>query len=165
MIYPPLTIYKKCSKKSFSPYGIPCQCVELIRRYFNLYYGLTFESVIDAYEMFYKINSITNIAHKTIVLDTVNANDIQSSSNSIRVGDIIFWKRNRINGYYGHVAIVIYAANGTVVIAQQNTSKILEEYNTSDIIREMNKSDSLFLGIKRLPNFVIIPEQIQIQTN
>jgi hypothetical protein len=27
----------------------------------------------------------------------------------------------------------------------------------------MNKSDSPFLGIKRLPNFVIIPQQIQIQ--
>ena len=29
----------------------------------------------------------------------------------------------------------------------------------------MNKPDSQFLGIKRLPNFVIIPQQIQIQTN
>ena len=135
MIYPPLTIYKKCSKKSFSPYGIPCQCVELIRRYF------------------------------TIVLDTIHASNIPLSNNSIRVGDIVFFKRNIKNGHYGHVAIVIYAANGTVVIAQQNTSKILEEYNTSDIIREMNKPDSQFLGIKRLPNFVIIPQQIQIQTN
>ena len=164
MIYPPLIIYKKCSKNSFSPYGIPCQCVELIRRYFNLYYGLSFESVTDAYEMFYKINSLTNISRKTIVLDTIRANTIPSSSNSIRVGDIVFFKRNIKNGHYGHVAIVVYAANGTVVIAQQNTSKILEEYNTSDIIREMNKPDSQFLGIKRLPNFVIIPQQIQIQT-
>lgn len=163
MIYPPLIIYKNCPKNSFSPYGIPCQCVELIRRYFNLYYGLSFESVIDAYEMFYKINSLTNVANKTTVLDTINAIDIPLSNNSIRVGDIIFWKRNIINGNYGHVAIVIYTANGTVVIAQQNKSKILEEYNTSDFIREMNKSNSQFLGIKRLPIFVIIPQQIQIQ--
>ena len=165
MIYPPLIIYKNCPKNSFSPYGIPCQCVELIRRYFNLYYGLSFESVIDAYEMFYKINSLTNVANKTTVLDTINAIDIPLSNNSIRVGDIIFWKRNIINGNYGHVAIVIYVANGTVVIAQQNKSKNLEEYNTSDFIREMNKSNSQFLGIKRLPIFVIIPQQIQIQTS
>jgi len=165
MIYPPLIIYKNCKKNSVSLYGIPCQCVELIRRYFNLYYGLSFESVTDAYEMFYKINSLTNISRKTIVLDTIRANTIPSSSNSIRVGDIVFFKRNIKNGHYGHVAIVVYAANGTVVIAQQNMSKILEEYNTSDIIREMNKPDSRFLGIKRLPNFVIIPQQIQIQTN
>jgi cell wall-associated NlpC family hydrolase len=115
--------------------------------------------------MFYKINSLTNVANKTTVLDTINAIDIPLSNNSIRVGDIIFWKRNKINGNYGHVAIVIYASNGTVVIAQQNKSKNLEEYDTSVIIREMNKSDSQFLGIKRLPNFVIIPQQIQIQTS
>jgi cell wall-associated NlpC family hydrolase len=113
--------------------------------------------------MFYKINSITNIVNKSIVLDTINATDVPLSNNSIRVGDIIFWKRNKINGHYGHVAIVIYAANGTVVIAQQNKSKNLEEYDTSYLIREMNKSNSQFLGIKRLPNFVIIPQQIQIQ--
>lgn len=165
MIYPPLIIYKNCKKNSVSLYGIQCQCVELIRRYFNLYYGLTFESVIDAYEMFYKINSLINIANKTIALDTINAGYVTSSNNSIRVGDIIFWKRNIKNGNYGHVAIVVYVANGTVVIAQQNRSKIFEEYDTSDIIREMNKPCSQFLGIKRLPIFVIIPQQIQIQTN
>ena len=164
MIYPPLIIYKNCKKNSVSLYGIPCQCVELIRRYFNLYYGLTFESVIDAYEMFYKMNSLTNIANKTIALDTINAGYVPSSNNSIRVGDIIFWKRNIKNGNYGHVAIVVYVANGTVVIAQQNRSKIFEEYDTSDIIREINKPGSQFLGIKRLPIFVIIPQQIQIQT-
>lgn len=163
MIYPPLIIHKNCKKNSVSLYGIPCQCVELIRRYFNLYYGLTFESVIDAYEMFYKINYLRNIANKTITLDTIYAGYIPLSNNSICVGDIVFWKRNIKNGNYGHVAIVVYVANGTVVIAQQNSSKIFEEYDTSDVIREMNKSDSPFLGIKRLPNFVIIPQQIQIQ--
>jgi surface antigen len=115
--------------------------------------------------MFYKINSLINIANKTIALDTINAGYVTSSNNSIRVGDIIFWKRNIKNGNYGHVAIVVYVANGTVVIAQQNRSKIFEEYDTSDIIREMNKPCSQFLGIKRLPIFVIIPQQIQIQTN
>ena len=163
MIYPPLIIYKKCSKDSFSPYGIPCQCVELVRRYFNLYFGLSFNGIKDAYEMYYKINYLTNMANKFIKLDTINASDVKLSSSSIRVGDIIFWKRNIKNSFYGHVAIVVYVANGTVIIAQQNMSNLLEEYNISDIIQEMNKRDSPFLGIKRLPNFVIIPHQIQIQ--
>lgn len=163
MIYPPLIIYKKCSKDSFSSYGIPCQCIELVRRYFNLYFGLSFNSIKDAHEMYYKMNYLTNIANKYIALDTINANDLKLSGSSIRVGDIIFWKRNIKNSFYGHVGIVIYVANGKVIIAQQNTSNVLQEYNVSDIIQEMNKNDSPFLGIKRLPVFVIIPHQIQIQ--
>jgi hypothetical protein len=162
MIHHPLIIYKNCSKNSVSSYGIPCQCVELIRRYFNLYFGLTFKSIKDATEMFYKINFLTNITKQAVALYTINAGNVEPVTITIQVGDIIFWKKNKINGYYGHVGIVVYATNETIIIAQQNAKTELEEYRISDIMYEMNKPDSPFLGIKRLPSFVIIPQQIEV---
>jgi len=53
-----LIINKDRRKKIKSDYGIPYECVELIRRFFNQYYGLTFPSIKDAYEMFKKIDSL-----------------------------------------------------------------------------------------------------------
>ncbi len=79
------------------------------------------------------------------------------------MGDILFWKRNRANNYYGHVAIIVRAIKGKVAIAQQNMDKLVEEYSTSDIIRAMNRKNSQFLGIKRLPKFIPTPVRISIE--
>lgn len=160
MIPSPLILYKKNPKKTYSNYGIPFECVELIRRYFTLYYGLTFPSIPDAFDMFSSINSLIHInTNQVILLETVNSQNVDD----LRVGDIIFWKRNRSNTNYGHVAIVVSAIKGKVVIAQQNMDDLVEEYNASDIIRAMNRKNSQFLGIKRLPRFIPIPIQIPIE--
>lgn len=160
MIYHPLILYKKNPKKTYSNYGIPFECVELIRRYFTLYYGLTFPSIPDAFDMFSSINSLIHInTNQVILLETVNSQNVDD----LRVGDIIFWKRNRSNTNYGHVAIVVCAIKGKVVIAQQNMPDLVEEYNASDIIHAMNRKNSQFLGIKRLPRFIPIPAQIPIE--
>jgi len=160
MIYHPLILYKKNSKKTYSNYGIPFECVELIRRYFTLYYGLTFPSIPDAFDMFSSVNSLIHInTNQVILLETVNSQNVDD----LRVGDIIFWKRNRSNTNYGHVAIVVSAIKGKVAIAQQNMSNLVEEYNASDIIRAMNRKNSHFLGIKRLPRFIPTPTQIPIE--
>ena len=160
MILSPLILYKKTPKKIYSNYGIPFECVELIRRYFTLYYGLTFPSIPDAFDMFSSVNSLIHInTNQVILLETVNSQNVDD----LRVGDIIFWKRNRMNTNYGHVAIVVSAIKGKVAIAQQNMPNLVEEYNASDIIRAMNRKNSHFLGIKRLPRFIPTPTQIPIE--
>ena len=160
MIPDPLILYKKNPKKTYSNYGIPFECVELVRRYFTLYYGLTFPSIPDAFDMFSSINSLIHInTNQVILLETVYSQNVDD----LRVGDILFWKRNRMNTNYGHVAIVVSAIKGKVAIAQQNMGNLVEEYNTSDIIRAMNRKNSQFLGIKRLPRFIPTPVRIPIE--
>ena len=160
MIYQPLILYKKNPKKKYSNYGIPFECVELIRRYFTLYYGLTFPSIPDAFDMFTSINSLIHInTSQVILLETVFSQNVDD----LHVGDIIFWKRNRANNNYGHVAIVVHSTKNKIVIAQQNMDKLVEEYNKSDIIRAMNRKNTQFLGIKRLPIFIPIPLRILIE--
>jgi hypothetical protein len=110
--------------------------------------------------MFSSINSLIHInTSQVILLETVNSQNVDD----LRVGDIIFWKRNRTNNYYGHVAIVIRASKGKVAIAQQNMDDLVEEYSASDIIRAMNRKNLQFLGIKRLPKFIPIPSRIPIE--
>jgi len=160
MIPEPLILYKKNPKKIYSSYGIPFECVELVRRYFILYYGLTFPSIPDAFDMFTSINSLIHInTSQVILLETVFSQNVDD----LHVGDIIFWKHNRTNSNYGHVAIVVRSTKGKVVIAQQNMKKLSEEYKKSDIISAMNQKNSQFLGIKRLPKFIPIPVRILIE--
>jgi hypothetical protein len=110
--------------------------------------------------MFSSINSLIHInTNQVILLETVNSQNVDD----LRVGDILFWKRNRTNSNYGHVAIVVHSTKGKVIIAQQNREKLVEEYSTSDIIRAMNRKNSLFLGIKRLPRFIPTPVRISIE--
>ena len=52
-----LNIYMDRRRKIKTDYGIPFECVELARRFYNQYYGLTFPSIRDAYQMFKKIDS------------------------------------------------------------------------------------------------------------
>ena len=160
MIYHPLILYKKNPKRTYSNYGIPFECVELVRRYFTLYYGLTFPSIPDAFDMFSSINTLIHInTNQVILLETVNSQNVDD----LRVGDIIFWKRNRANNYYGHVAIVIRPLKEKVAIAQQNMDDLVEEYSASDIIRAMNRKNSQFLGIKRLTRLIPIPARIPVE--
>jgi len=160
MIPYPIILYKKNPKKTYSSYGIPFECVELVRRYFTLYYGLTFPSIPDAFDMFSSINSLIHInTNQVILLETVYSQNVDD----LRVGDILFWKRNRANTNYGHVAIVISSLKGKVAIAQQNMDDLVEEYTTSDIIRAMNRKNSQFLGIKRLPRFIPTPVRIPVE--
>jgi hypothetical protein len=110
--------------------------------------------------MFSSVNSLIHIkTNRNILLETIFSNDVDD----LRVGDIIFWKRSRINDNYGHVGIVVYSTKTNVIIAQQNTDNLVEKYNKSDIIREINKKKTKFLGIKRLPDFIPIPTRIRYQ--
>jgi len=155
-----LIINKDRRKKKKSDYGIPYECVELVRRFFNQYYGLTFPSIKDAYEMFKKIDSLIHTTNNQVVLlQTITSPNIQN----IQICDILFWKRDKKNINYGHVAIIVYSDKEKTVIAQQNEDNSLEVYNTTKIIQEINKKNSPFLGIKRLPNWIPKPEMIYVK--
>jgi hypothetical protein len=148
--------------KYTSPYGIPFECVELIRRIFSTQCNYTFPSIVDAEDMFYSINALYNITDKstTVSLKTYqypygsgyeNPNKIILSY--LKPGNLLFWKKIQDNDdfKYGHVAIIISANNFQVTIAQQNRNPPIEVYNITELIGLMNRDNSQFLGIKVIP--------------
>jgi len=160
MIMNQLEIYMDRRRKIKSNYGIPFECVELARRFYNQYYGLTFPSVRDAYQIFKKIDSLIHTGnHQVILLQTITAPNIDR----ICVGDTIFWRKHKKNDNYGHVGIIVYSDGKKVVIAQQNEDNALEVHNTRKLIDEMNKINSPFLGLKRLPDWIPKPAMIYVK--
>ena len=149
-----------------SSYGIPFECVELIRRILSTQCNYTFPSVVDAEEMFFSINALYNIheTSTTVSLKTYQfpygfeyAYAYENSKNKIlsylKPGNILFWKKvkNDDDFMYGHVAIIISANNFHVTIAQQNRDPPIEQYNTAKLVAMINREDSQFLGVKVLP--------------
>jgi hypothetical protein len=147
-------------KKIKTNYGIPFECVELVRRFYNQYYGLTFPSIQDAYQMFKKIDSLIYTGnHQIVLLQTLTAPNIDR----ICVGDAIFWRRNVKNLNYGHVGIIVYSDGKKVVIAQQNQKKPLKECNTLEILKKLNLRNGKYLGLKRLPDWIPKPAMIYVK--
>jgi len=145
-----------------SPYGIPFECIELIRRIFSTQCNYTFPSIVDAEDMFYSINTLYNITDKstTVSLKTYqypygsgyeNPNKIILSY--LKPGNLLFWKKIKDDDdfKYGHVAIIISANNFQVTIAQQNRNPPIEVYNITELVGLMNRDNSQFLGIKVIP--------------
>ena len=155
-----LQIYMDRKRKINTGYGIPFECVELARRFYNQYYGLTFSSVQDAYQIFKKIDSLIHTANnQVILLQTIGAPNIDR----ICVGDAIFWRRKEKNMNYGHVGIIVYSDGKRVVIAQQNQKKPLKEYTTVELLKKLNLRNGKFLGIKRLPDWIPKPAMIYVK--
>jgi len=155
-----LQIYMNRKNKIKTGYGIPFECVELARRFYNQYYGLTFLSVKDASEIFKKIDSLIHTGnHQMVLLQTISAPNIDQ----ICVGDAIFWRKHKKNDNYGHVGIIVYSDGKKVVIAQQNEDNALEVHNTRKLIKEMNIINSQFLGLKRLPDWIPKPAMIYVK--
>jgi hypothetical protein len=148
--------------KYTSPYGIPFECVELIRRIFSTQCNYTFPSIVDAEDMFYSINTLYNITDKstTVSLKTYqypygsgyeNPNKIILSY--LKPGNLLFWKKIQDDDdfKYGHVAIIISVTIFQVTIAQQNRNPPIEVYNITELVGLMNRDNSQFLGIKIIP--------------
>lgn len=155
-----LQIYIDRNRKINTEYGIPFECVELARRFYNQYYGLTFSSVKDAYEMFDKIDSLIHTGNNQVVqFQTIEAPNIDR----ICVGDSLFWRRQEKNGNYGHVGLVVYSDGKRVVIAHQNQKKPLKEYTTLEIQKKLNIQNGKYLGIKRLPDWIPKPSMIYVK--
>lgn len=147
-------------RKIKTDYGIPFECVELARRFYNQYYGLTFPSIRDAYQMFKKIDSLIYTGNnQVILLQTIVAPNIDR----ICVGDALFWRRKEKNDNYGHVGIVVYSDGKRVVIAQQNQKKPLKEYTTLEIQKKLNLKNGKYIGLKRLPDWIPKPSMIYVK--
>jgi hypothetical protein len=147
-------------RKIKTDYGIPFECVELARRFYNQYYGLTFPSIRDAYQMFKKTDSLIHTAnHQVVQLQTIVAPNIDR----ICVGDSLFWRRKEKNDNYGHVGIVVYSDGKRVVIAQQNQKKPLKEYTTLEIQKKLNLKNGKYMGLKRLPDWIPKPSMIYVK--
>ena len=147
-------------RKIKTEYGIPFECVELARRFYNQYYGLTFPSIRDAYQMFKKIDSLIYTGNnQVILLQTIVAPNIDR----ICVGDALFWRRKEKNDNYGHVSIIVYSDGKRVVIAQQNQKKPLKEYTTMEIQKKLNIKNGKYMGLKRLPDWIPKPSMIYVK--
>ena len=89
-----------------SSYGIPFECVELIRRILSKECNYTFPSIVDAEEMFFSVNALYNIheTSTTVSLKTYHfpygfeyAHAYENSNKNIlsclKPGNILFWKK------------------------------------------------------------------------
>ena len=145
-----------------SSYGIPFECVELIRRILSTQCNYTFPSIVDAEDMFYSINTLYNISDNstTVSLKTYQypycsgyENPNKRILSYLKPGNLLFWKKIKDDDdfKYGHVAIIISVTNFQVTIAQQNQNPPIQIYNIAELIGLLNLDNSYFLGIKVIP--------------
>lgn len=144
-----------------SPYGVPFECIEFIRRILTTQTKFTFRSIRDAEDMFYNIKYITHILNNNIILPFETYHYPYASNNELatkkilsylKPGNLLFWKKAKTYALqYGHVAIITYADNFIVKIAQQNFNPPIQTYYTPDLVARINNPRSEFIGIKVFP--------------
>jgi hypothetical protein len=148
-----LVIYVQKTNKTYNTnYGIPFQCVELIRRFFstNPLLNVSFPSVVDAVDFFNNIHALSSPS-KVIKLETFSYPYSQHSSHYLKPGSILFWKQRNPNFPYGHVALIVESNAKETVVVQQNHNPPIKKYNTKDLFAKMNFANTKFAGIKTLP--------------
>jgi hypothetical protein len=144
-----IDIYVKKTNKTYKTiYGVPFQCVELIRRFFStITDGASFPNVVDAVDFYQNIHSFDNIDLRTF--------SYPYQKNPLKPGAILFWKRRKPDFPFGHCALVLESNENETVTIQQNLNPPIRRYNTKELFAKMNRPDSKFLGIKtfsrRLP--------------
>ena len=133
--------------------GIPFECVEFVRRYFMQTRGLTFPSVVDATDMFYRVHELiplqTTHPSKSVTLQTRVYPYVRGALHYLRPGTMLFWVPEHTDELkYGHVALVIEANAERVVVAQQNQSPPIQVHNTRELFGAINSPNSAYLGLK-----------------
>jgi hypothetical protein len=139
--------------------GIPFECVEFVRRYFMQTRGLTFPSVVDATDMFYRIHALvpmqaTNSTQSTqtmqsVALQTRVYPDVRNALHYLRPGTMLFWVPAPTDELkYGHVALVVEANAEHVVVAQQNRWPPIQTHSTRELFNTINSPHSEYLGVK-----------------
>ena len=140
--------------------GIPFECVEFVRRYFVQTRGLTFPSVVDATDMFYRIHELVPAQSAQSAQSTQSAQSAQSLQTRVypyvrnalhylRPGTMIFWVPEATDELkYGHVALVVEADAEHVVVAQQNRSPPIQAHDTRALFNAINAPNSAYLGLK-----------------
>lgn len=148
-----IDIYLQKTNKTYkTKYGIPFQCVELIRRFFSTIKGISFQDVTDAVDFFNKINSFYLLKNplKTIELKTFSYPYINTYSYYLKPGSILFYKY-KSNFPYGHVSLILDSTDKETIVIQQNLNPPIKIYNTQELFEKINCPKSKFLGIKILP--------------
>ena len=132
--------------------GIPFECVEFVRRYFMQTHGLTFPSVVDATDMFYRIHALVPMqsqSDKIVALQTRVYPYVRNALHYLRPGTMLFWVPAPTDELkYGHVALVVEADAEHVVIAQQNRWPPIQTHNTRELFNAINSPRSEYLGVK-----------------
>jgi hypothetical protein len=134
--------------------GIPFECVEFVRRYFMQTRGLTFPSVVDATDMFYRIHALipiqaTQATQSTQAMQTRVYPYVRNALYYLRPGTMLFWVPEPTDELkYGHVALVIEANAEHVVVAQQNRSPPIQVHDTRALFSAINRPHSAYLGVK-----------------
>ena len=132
--------------------GIPFECVEFVRRYFMQTHGLTFPSVVDATDMFYRIHALVPMqsqSDKIVALQTRVYPYVRNALHYLRPGTMLFWIPAPTDELkYGHVALVVEADAEHVVIAQQNRWPPIQTHNTRELFNAINSPRSEYLGVK-----------------
>lgn len=172
-------IKKKDSKNEYkTKYGIPFQCVELIRRFFStiknvslsgetnvssdkvrlkekqkFFSNISFPSVIDAVD-FFNIIDVLSSNNKVFKLKTHEYPYTKTYSYYLKPGSIIFWKYRKPNFPHGHVALILDSNEKETIIIQQNLNPPVKIYDTKTLFDKMNKINSKFLGIKTIPKLL-----------
>ena len=138
--------------------GIPFECIEFVRRYFMQTHGLTFPSVMDATEMFYRIRALvplssssSKIQRQPVHLRTCIYPYVKPALHYLRPGTMMFWEPMPTDALkYGHVALVVEANAEYVVVAQQNRSPPIQVHDTRELFNAINAPNSVYLGVKVL---------------
>jgi hypothetical protein len=138
--------------------GIPFECVEFVRRYFMQTRGLTFPSVVDATDMFYRVHALVPMQssksredkpRESVSLQTRVYPYVRNALYYLRPGTMLFWVPEPTDELkYGHVALVIEANAEHVVVAQQNRSPPIQVHDTRALFNAINRPNSEYLGLK-----------------
>ena len=153
----PVSVYVKsdnCEKPYKTNAGIPFECVEFVRRYFMQTQDLTFPSVVDATDMFYRIHklvplSTTQSIKTSVRLQTYIYPYVKPALHYLRPGTMLFWVPKPTDELkYGHVALIVETNEKHVVVAQQNRSPPIQVHDTRELFNAINSPNTAYLGIK-----------------
>ncbi len=155
----PLDVYVKTDQgeKTYkTDAGIPFECVEFVRRYFMQTRGLTFPSVVDATDMFYRIHALVPMQAskstqpmQSVALQTRVYPYVRNALHYLRPGTMLFWVPAPTDELkYGHVALVVEANAEHVVVAQQNRWPPIQTHSTRELFNAINSPHSEYLGVK-----------------
>jgi|688.fasta_scaffold905997_1 hypothetical protein len=99
--------------------GVKYQSVEFVRRWLITVYGITFESVDDATDIF-KLKNFILVKYPSIKI--VIEKCVNNGSKNIAFGNVIIWDSQGAFNVDGSCAIVVKVKNNIIYIADQNVS-------------------------------------------
>ena len=112
--YPTMESYKMIHNGVFT--GFKFQCVELARRYLLDNYGVVFDSIPMAYDIFH-LKYVRRVADNELFVMTSHPN---GSKEPPRKGSMLIWEPLGFFKRTGHVAIIVNVTNEFLDIVEQN---------------------------------------------